>query len=223
MIEYYVDAASTYAADLDNLFTLIFLIVMAWFVVTEGAFFWLLWAFRAKEGVPAQYLEGHEHHVKRWITTPHALIILCDIVIVVGAVQVWYEIKQVLPEADRTVRIIGQQWTWNFVHPGPDGLLDTEDDIETTDHLHLEVDQTYHYELLSTDVLHGFSIPVFRLKQDAVPGRVITGWFEPILTGEYDLQCAEMCGIGHGIMGARVHIESADEHAAWMSGALATN
>jgi cytochrome c oxidase subunit 2 len=66
-------------------------------------------------------------------------------------------------------------------------------------------------------VLHSFSVPVFRLKQDAIPGRVITGWFEATKTGSYDIQCAEICGIGHGIMGARIVIETPEQHAAWMA------
>ena len=74
-------------------------------------------------------------------------------------------------------------------------------------------------------MLHNFSVPVFRLKQDSIPGRVITGWFEPTKTGEWDVQCAEICGIGHGLMGARVIIETPEAHAAWMaansSGSLA--
>ena len=49
-------------------------------------------------------------------------------------------------------------------------------------------------------MLHSLWIPAFRLKQDAVPGRVITGWFKPTKTGTFDIPCAEMCGIGHGIM-----------------------
>ena len=65
-------------------------------------------------------------------------------------------------------------------------------------------------------MLHNFSVPVFRLKQDAIPGRVITGWFEATRTGEYGIQCAEICGIGHGLMGARIFIESPEEHAAWV-------
>ena len=60
-----------------------------------------------------------------------------------------------------------------------------------------------------------FSVPVFRLKQDAIPGRTITGSFKPTITGEYAVQCAEICGIGHGIMGARVFLESKDEHMAF--------
>jgi cytochrome c oxidase subunit 2 len=60
-------------------------------------------------------------------------------------------------------------------------------------------------------------VPVFRLKQDVIPGRVITGWFEATATGEYDIQCAEICGVGHGIMGGRIHIETPEQHTAWIA------
>jgi cytochrome c oxidase subunit 2 len=46
---------------------------------------------------------------------------------------------------------------------------------------------------------------------------VITGWFEPTLEGEFDIQCAEICGIGHGLMPARIVIESKEQHAAWLA------
>ena len=75
---------------------------------------------------------------------------------------------------------------------------------------------TYEFQLKSRDVLHSFSVPVFRLKQDAVPGRTIKGWFKPILNGAFDIQCTEICGIGHGIMGARILIEKPDAHAEWV-------
>ncbi len=120
--------------------------------------------------------------------------------------------------ADETVRVIAQQWAWTFVHPGPDGELNTADDITTIDELHIRANTLYHYKLEARDVLHSFSIPVFRLKQDAVPGRIITGWFEATKTGSFDIQCAEICGIGHGLMGARIFIETPEQHAAWMDG-----
>jgi cytochrome c oxidase subunit 2 len=217
MIEQFVPAASTFAGEIDGLITLIFVLVGFWLVVSEVVFFGLIFRFRKKEGTPAEYITGDEKHIKRWITYPHMLVLVCDIFIVVGAVRVWYDVKQVLPEAEQTVRITGQQWAWSFVHPGPDGQLDTSDDIATVDELHLQVDTLYHYKLDARDVLHSFSVPAFRLKQDAVPGRVITGWFEPTLTGTFDLQCAEICGIGHGLMVARIVVESPEEHAAWMA------
>lgn len=217
MIESYLEQSSTYAAHIDNLVMMIAVLVGFWFFATGGMFFYLVFRFRERPGQKAQYITGEEKDLKRWINIPHALIVLCDIAIIVGAVSVWYEIKQDLPEPDRTVRVIAQQWAWTFVHPGPDGELDTDDDITTIDELHVEVGQVYHYQLESVDVLHDFSVPVFRLKQDAIPGRRIIGWFEPTLPGEHDVQCAEMCGIGHGAMAARIFIETPEQHAAWMN------
>ena len=217
MIERYVPAASSYAGDIDALFTLILVLVGFWFLVSEVIFFWLIVRFRKRDGVPAQYVSGELKHEKRWITIPHLLVLVCDVFIIVGAVNVWYEIKQDLPPAQQTVRVVAQQWAWTFYHPGPDGSIDTEDDIATVNELHVQVDTLYHYRLESKDVLHNFSVPVFRLKQDAIPGRIITGWFTPTKTGEHDIQCAEICGIGHGLMPARIHIETPEQHAAWMA------
>jgi cytochrome c oxidase subunit 2 len=217
MMDWYMPRASSFAGDIDGLVWLVTLMVGFWFIVAEGVFFWLIFRFREREGVPTQYMTGTKPHHKRWVTIPHLLVLLCDVVIIVAAVRVWVLIKQNLPPADQTVRVVGQQWTWAFVHPGADGRLDTADDIRTSDDLHVQHDKTYHFELESRDVLHSFSVPVFRLKQDAVPGRTIVGWFKPIRTGSYDIQCAEMCGIGHGVMGARIHVETAQQHAAWIA------
>ena len=213
--------ASTYAAEIDRLILGVGLLVVVWLFAAEGIFFWLIWKFRAKEGQKSQYLTGKEKHVKRWITIPHGLVLICDIFIVWGSVMVWHNVKQRLPEADTTIRVIGQQWAWTFQHPGADNELDTSDDIFTVDDLHVEVDKVYHFRLESRDVLHSFSVPVFRLKQDAIPGRSITGWFQPTMTGDHLVQCVEICGIGHGVMAARIHIEDANQHAAWMSAASA--
>jgi len=211
-----VPVASSFAGDIDALIALIAVLVGFWAILAYAALFFLIFRFR-DTGQRAQYVTGEEKDLKRWITWPHAAIIACDLVIVFMAIMVWFNVKQRLPEADSTVRIVAQQWAWNFVHPGPDNELDTDDDIESFNELHVEVGKTYHYELISNDVLHDFSVPVFRLKQDAIPGRVMKGWFEPTEAGEWDIQCAEMCGIGHGIMGARIVIETPEEHAAWMS------
>jgi cytochrome c oxidase subunit 2 len=217
MIDRYLVAASSYAEHIDNLVLLIAVLVGFWFVLVELLFLGLIVAFRERDGGRTEYISGEEKHQKRWITFPHYLVLVCDVFIIAGAIRVWYEIKQDLPPAERTVRVIAQQWAWTFVHPGPDDKLGTADDIPTVDELRLEVGKLYHYKLEARDVLHSFSIPVFRLKQDAIPGRVITGWFEPTRTGTYDIQCVEICGAGHGLMPARVVIESAAEHAAWMA------
>jgi len=212
----FLPQASTYAADIDQLFDVITLLVGVPFLFCCYLFFSFILRFRKKEGVPAQYITGTEHQYMKWIHRAHIPILVFDVIIVVMAVNVWYTVKQDLPEANSTVRVIAQQWAWTFVHPGPDNVLDTADDIVTMNELHISTDTLYHYKLEALDVIHSFSVPVFRLKQDAIPGRVITGWFEATMTGEYDVQCAEICGIGHGLMPARIHIESPTQHAAWV-------
>ena len=218
MIERWVPAVSSYAANIDFVFDLIFWVVMVfWFVLAEAVFFWLILRFKKRDGVPAQYITGELKSEKKWINYPHYLVLLCDVVILVVAIRVWYIVKQDVPPTDETVRIVAQQWAWSFVHAGADGRLDTPDDIRTVDDLHLQIGKTYEYKLESRDVLHSFSVPVFRLKQDAIPGRVVTGWFKPIATGEHDIQCAEICGFGHGLMPGRVVIETPEAHAAWIT------
>ena len=216
MLERYFTAASTYAHSIDHLFILIAVVVGFWLIAAEGMMFLLVFKFRAKDGRPTQYITGEEPHLKRWISIPHYLIIVCDIVILAGAITVWYNIKQVMPPADATVRVIGQQWAWSFQQPGPDGVLDTADDIRTVGEMHVVVNTTYHFELMSRDVVHSFAIPAFRLKQDALPGRTITGWFRPNRVGTYDIQCTQMCGIGHALMAGRIVVETPQDHAAWL-------
>jgi cytochrome c oxidase subunit 2 len=212
-----LEAVSTYAADIDNLILLIAVIVGVWFVAAEGVFFGFIFKFRdTGDNRAPMYIHGTEPEYTRFVSIPHALVLVCDAILIVGAVSVWMNVKQILPQEESTIRVIGQQWAWSFVHPGPDNMLDTEDDIKTAHELHVKADTTYHFQLQSRDVMHSFSVPEFRLKQDAIPGRTITGWFTPIKTGIWDIQCAEMCGVAHGIMRAAIHVESAEDHDEWM-------
>ena len=217
MMSWHPTQASTYAADIDNLILLVGVVVGVFFLAAEVIFFGFIFKFRARPGVKAHYVTGEKASEKKWISYPHYLVLLFDVIIVVAALRVWYEVKIDFPPAEDRVRIIGQQWAWTFVEPGPDGQFDTADDIRTVDELNLQVNRLYRYELHSKDVVHSFSVPVFRLKQDAVPGRAIVGWFKPTVTGEFDIQCTQICGIGHGLMAARVRIRSAAEHAAWIA------
>lgn len=216
MMEWLIFNAGSYAADIDFLIVLIAALAGFWFLLAEIVLFYFMYRYRRSKNPKALYVTGEKKEEMKWIHLPHNIILLCDVVIIVFAIKVWYNVKQQLPPADETIRVIGQQWSWRFVHPGLDSQLGTPDDVETVDELHVTVGKTYHFKLESVDVLHSFSVPVFRLKQDAIPGRVITGWFKATKEGVYDVQCAEMCGIGHGIMGSRMFVESDAAHKAWL-------
>jgi cytochrome c oxidase subunit II len=212
----YLERGADFSGSIDGLILLVLAIVGFWGLLAEAVFIGFIFRFAARDGVKAQYISGEDPKQKRWVAIPHYMTLAFDVLIIVAALRVWSEVKLSMPQADETVRVTAQQWAWTFTHPGPDGKLDTEDDIRTVDELHVEVGKTYHFELLSRDVLHSFSVPIFRLKQDAVPGRIIKGWFKPIITGQYDIQCTEICGIGHGLMPAKIIIAEASQHADWV-------
>lgn len=215
-MEFLIERASSFAGDIDQVIMIIAVLGGFWLLLAEAVLFYFIFKFRKKNNSKASYITGEKHEENKWVHWAHYAVIVCDIVIIGFAVRVWYDVKQDLPPADATIGIVGQQWAWKFVHPADNGELGTEDDVVTVDELHVELGKTYHFKLESADVMHSFSVPVFRLKQDAVPGRVITGWFKPTKEGVFDIQCAEMCGIGHGIMAARIHVESKDKYQAWI-------
>ncbi len=216
MLERYVSSASSYAGQVDGLILLILVIVGFWFILAEVVLFGLIIKFSAKKNKKALYVAGEKPEEKRWVSWPHYATLAFDVLIIVAALRVWHEVKLTMPTPDETVHVEAQQWAWTFTHAGADGKLGTPDDIRTVDELHVVIGRTYHFELTSRDVLHSFSVPAFRLKQDAVPGRVIKGWFKPTQLGRFDIQCAEICGIGHAIMPARLVIETAEAHTAWI-------
>ncbi len=210
MWEYLPVSASSYADDIDNIIKIITYVVGVWLIAAVAVFFYFLLAYRRRKGRRSQYIPGTGKQAA-WVLVPVLLVMLCDFGIDIINAPVWHKIKESVPETEQEFKAVGRQWMWNFIYPGPDGLLNTEDDVKTVNQLHLKLNAKTKYFLTATDVLHSLSVPVFRLKQDAIPGRMIIGWVEATKTGTYDVQCAEICGIGHASMAAKVTVHSAEE------------
>ena len=87
--------------------------------------------------------------------------------------------------------------------------------VEAAD-LHLPVDRPVKMVLRSIDVLHDFYVPQFRAKMDMVPGMITYFWFTPIHTGEFEVLCAELCGVGHAFMRGFVRVDSEQDYLAWL-------
>jgi cytochrome c oxidase subunit 2 len=118
------------------------------------------------------------------------------------------------PRAVR-IQVNAHQWAWDARYPGPDGRFNTPDDIVTLNDLRVPVDAPVVIQLAATDVLHSFSLPNFRVKQDAVPGMVNQLWFQAKETGEFDIACAQHCGVHHYKMRGQLSVLPPDEYAAW--------
>jgi cytochrome c oxidase subunit 2 len=107
-----------------------------------------------------------------------------------------------------TIKVYGQQWSWQFVYPEQEGI--------TSPSLFLPVDQRIVLDMESRDVLHSFWVPEFRVKQDLVPNTITQLRITPTKLGDYKLRCAEICGLNHSLMLADVHVVSRSEFDAWV-------
>ena len=235
----------TYAADMDALLHLITYLMLFGFVVSLFVILYFIASGARKPGVKAKYVTGETKKELSFVYATLALFVLFDLIIDVKTHAVWANIKENLPAAEIKVRAIGQQWAWTYVTPGKDGQIGTEDDISSINELHLPAGKTVHVELESSDVLHSFSVPIFRLKQDVIPGRIITAWFKSMPFGtmknikntmnanmgdngallgadtegsaSFDIQCTEMCGVGHGIMASKIIFHTDEDYSNWVS------
>ena len=97
-----------------------------------------------------------------------------------------------------------------------DGQFGTADDVSTINQLHLPLGQPIMVNLSSKDVIHSFFVPEFRVKQDAVPGLPTRIWLEPIKQGQYEIRCAELCGLGHYRMKGFVTTEPLSDFQKWL-------
>ncbi|MBI4374517.1 MAG: cytochrome c oxidase subunit II, partial [Deltaproteobacteria bacterium] len=91
------------------------------------------------------------------------------------------------------------------------------DDIVSVNQLHFPVGKPVIARISSTDVIHSFTIPVLRVKQDAVPGMVTPVWFQATGTGQYEVGCAQLCGVGHTLMRGFVSIDTPEEFETWIN------
>jgi cytochrome c oxidase subunit 2 len=215
MSNWFPENVSTFGADVDGVFWLIFYIITVWFFLTEGLLVYFIIRYRRKPGEKAAYVLGDSMTQLAWVLAPLAIIVVLDLMIDIRGAEVWAKIKGQRPAADIMVRAMGKQFNWGFTYPGPDGKFDTEDDLQIDNDLHVPVGKVIHVILTSKDVIHSFFLPHARLKQDVVPGREIPAWFQITKPGEYEIPCAELCGFGHSGMNGRLYAHSAEDYEKW--------
>ncbi len=208
---------STFGGGVDHVFWLIFWIVGFWFVLAQGVLAYALIRYRARSGGRARFLRGERAREAAWVFVPALIVLFLDLAIDHAGAAVWRQVKLDLPASDLNIRISAKQFNWGFTYPGPDGKFGTADDFAVNNDLRVPVGKVVRFELRSQDVVHSLFVPALRLKQDAVPGRVIRGWFEATRTGTYEIACTELCGFGHYTMRGTVIVESASDYAAWVA------
>jgi len=205
--------ASTFAGQIDWLYYLILVITGLAFVLVEAALIWFLFKYRHQPGRKAYYTHGNRKAEVIWTGFTAVVVVIIGLL----SAGVWNEIKgrESVPPGALPIGIHAQQFEWNVTYPGSDGRLGSDDDFTVRNQLHVPVDTPVVASLTSEDAIHSFFIPELRIKQDAVPGMTIRVWFHPTQTGEFELACAELCGLGHYRMRATATVHSAEAYDRW--------
>jgi cytochrome c oxidase subunit 2 len=206
------EGLSTFANDIDTVYYVIYYITGAVFILVTALLVWFLIKYRSQPGRRAVYSHGSTTLELVWTIIPAMVFITIFLI----SQSTWARIKVFAPASDMEVRVTAKQFGWEFLYPGPDRKFDTTDDKMFEGELHVPVDTVVRVYLRGNDVIHSFFIPVMRLKQDAVPGREIIAWFEPVKAGRYEIPCAELCGVGHSGMKGWLTVHAAGEYEQWV-------
>ena len=199
--------ASTVAAEVDAFF---------YFLVSVSAFFALLIAtllvyfavrYRRRSDTDRPHgIEGALQLELLWTLIPFGL----TMVMFVWSASIYIKLQRP-PDNAIQVFVVGKQWMWKLQH------IEGQREINE---LHVPVGRPVKLTMTSEDVIHSFYVPAFRIKQDVLPGRYTTTWFEATKPGVYHLFCTEYCGTQHsGMIGSIIVMEPA-EFATWLSGGV---
>lgn len=208
-LPFFPENASTIAGRVDALY---------FFLIAVSAFFALLIAFlvivyaikyrrRSEDEIPPPYTASLFLELT-WTVVP----LLIAMVMFAWGASVYFSYARP-PAGAMDIYVVGKRWMWKFQHVSGQREINE---------LHVPVGRAVRLTMASEDVIHSFFVPAFRVKNDVVPGRYRTTWFEATKTGEYRLFCAEYCGTKHAAMGGRVVVMQPAAYQAWLSGGSTT-
>jgi cytochrome c oxidase subunit 2 len=223
--------ASAQGADIDHQLKLNLVVLGILFFGTQLGLGLFVWRFRERGAKPnsVSTAEASARTELMWLLVAASLFLGTNFI----ASALWAEgrIQGASSEKNSVqVEVDAVQFRWYFRYPGPDGKFgrtrpelqdasegnplgidradpDSKDDIVSST-LILPANRNVDLTLKAQDVIHSFFVPAFRVKQDAVPGQIIKIHFTPTRAGEFDIACAELCGLGHYKMNAKLKVLS---------------
>jgi cytochrome c oxidase subunit 2 len=196
------------AARTNDAYYLVLGFTAAIFVLVEGLLVVFVWRYRSRgraRAVEGAQVHGHTRLELIWTVIPVVILV------VIGGF-VFYKLPGIknAPAAANPLRITveGHQFYWQFDYPN--GAHSIND-------LHAPVGQVVDLNVISTDVIHSWWIPELGGKIQAIPGRTNHFWFQANREGTYVGQCAELCGLYHAAMRARVIVTSSADYASYVA------
>jgi cytochrome c oxidase subunit 2 len=231
--------ASAAAAGIDHHFATTYILMGIVFVAAQVILGFFAWKYRDRAvGSPARYTHGNNTLEIVW--TVLTLILFVGLNLMSSSIWASERFRPAETGALQ-VEVTGMQFAWYFRYAGPDGKfgatkpelidpsaggegaigLDTTDAASKDDvvsgTMYAPVNREVEVILRAHDVIHSLFVPAMRFKQDAVPGLAIRMHFTPISSGDYEIACAELCGLGHYKMHGMLKVVSQEEFDKWLA------
>jgi cytochrome c oxidase subunit 2 len=232
---WFPEQISEHGGAIDQQFLRTLVVVAIAFISAQVTLGYCIWHYRGRGKERATYTHGSTGvEIGLMLLTATVFVILAA-----TGQKVWAQLhlKEAPPDALQ-IEVTAQQFAWNIRYPGADGkfgntipkLIDdqsnpvgldpkdpaSKDDVVSVNRLAIPVNRPIQLILRSKDVTHSFFVPVLRLKQDTVPGMRIPIHFKAMKTGEYEIACAELCGLTHFKMRGFLMVMSDQEFTAWL-------
>jgi cytochrome c oxidase subunit II len=196
--------ASTIAPYADALyFALIGMTITGMVLVLSMVLFFSL-HYRKERHPEAVQIEGSTLLEATWTLIPLGIFL----VFFVWGALLYFRIYNAPPNS-MNLYVVGKQWMWKVEHPGGQHEINE---------MHIPEGVPIQVTLISQDVFHSFSIPAFRVKREAIPGRYTTVYFEATTPGKYHLFCTQYCGTDHSAMGGWVYVMTPADYNKWKAG-----
>jgi cytochrome c oxidase subunit II len=199
--------ASNISGRVDSVFLFIFVLCAVFLVFITAALIYFVIKYHKKRHPKGEDIEGNTWLEIAWTAIPTVLFL---VMFVYGWTNFSY--MREVPREAMVIEVTGRQWAWSFKYPNG----------KQTSNLYLAVDRPVKLELRSLDVIHGFFIPAFRIKQDAVPGKENYTWFVPTQLGSFDIECTVICGVSHAVMLAKAVVTPIEQFEKWYFGSAET-
>ncbi len=200
---------STVAASHDGLYHFVLWMSVIWLILIAGVLVYFVIKYRRKSPHDKPVGPTHSTAIELGWTLPPLILVM---IIFVWGFRGFLDMNQQPNGATQNqVLVAASKWSWSFTYPN--GI---QDSTEPKPVLHVPVNTPISLVMTSSDVIHSFYVPEFRVKQDVVPGRYSKMWFEATEVGTYNLYCTEYCGEKHSDMITKVIVQTQEDYDAYM-------
>ena len=196
------NGASSFIESVDGVFLFTIIVSVFFLVLITALMIGFVIKYNRKKNPRAVNIQGNTKLEILWTAIPTILVLI----------MFWYgwigylDMANV-PEDAMPVDVTAQMWSWKFTYSN--GM--------ETDSLYVPVNKAVKLTLTSNDVSHSFFIPAFRIKKDVYPGTERVVWFEATKIGEYNIACAEYCGLNHSYMSSIIYVLSQEDFDNWFN------